>query len=220
MLRNLFERQFFFGQRYLVFFQVALMCVCILHHSAGPHTRWAGAPSLEQCCRRIYRPGPCMCSPGTRKEIAWTGNKANLLRSEIAFFEPSAAHSTHFGERLTRPPTDHQMTFFSKPMKGEPRWIHIHITWAISDLNWVGSNDEWAFNVRRSHARFLFFSLTKLVLPHQSMTHSFEVKSSERDLSSRMRDRPSRKLVRTNIHSMLRLIIWCFVSVHSNSFFV
>lgn len=65
----------------------------------------------------------------------------------------------------------------------------------LSDLNWFGSNDEWVFNVRRSHARFLFFSWTKLVLTHHSMTYSLEAISRERGLYSRMLNPPSRKLV-------------------------
>lgn len=78
----------------------------------------------------------------------------------------------------------------------------------LSDLNWVGSNNEWAFNVRRYHARFLFFSWTKLVLPHHSMTHSLEAMPSERGLCSRMLDPPSRKLVQPMFTPWVWHSIW------------
>lgn len=80
----------------------------------------------------------------------------------------------------------------------------------ISILNLVGSNDEWAFNVRMSHTRFLFYSLTNWCYD----TSSLEAMSSERGLCSQILDRPSEILVRP-------IFFPCFVfCIRSFEFFV
>lgn len=87
--------------------------LCILHHSAGAHTRWAGPLARRMSLSNISgRPMYVQSKYSSRER----GIRALCLDVRLPFL----GHRLSLGRVLTRQPTDHQMTFFQKQMKGEP----------------------------------------------------------------------------------------------------